>query len=418
MTEYVAHEGTLRRYAQLGILILAGGCIYPLVYLRANYEISILESFNITVGELGECMALLGLMFTVTYLPSGWLADKVSPRWLISLSLAGTAILGFWFSTFPPLEHLYLIYLGWGITTGLTFWSSMIKAVAILAKPEEQGRFFGINDGGRGLFEAALATAAVAWFAYSIETLDQSISASLQQVIYIYVATLLCMSPIVALTLDDIRSEPAPAGIRLNFWRDVIDVVAKKEIWLCAVCILCGYQLVSASAAFSAYFQQNFGMTAVTVGFITVAQMWMRPIGAITAGIAGDLTQRESTLAGLFIASSLVLASIVLVSKSTGSGTLLAIVLAIAVVTSAVRGIYWGSLESCSVSPRVKGLAIGIISLVGYSPDVYLPLIYGRLIEHFPGTLGYEIYFCGIALMGLLGAASAWRLKVLCARRG
>jgi nitrate/nitrite transporter NarK len=198
----------------------------------------------------------------------------------------------------------------------------------------------------------------------------------------------------------------------------VIDVVAKKEIWLCAVCILCGYQLVSASAAFSAYFQQNFGMTAVTVGFITVAQMWMRPIGAITAGIAGDLTQRESTLAGLFIASSLVLASIVLVSKSTGSGTLLAIVLAIAVVTSAVRGIYWGSLESCSVSPRVKGLAIGIISLVGYSPDVYLPLIYGRLIEHFPGTLGYEIYFCGIALMGLLGAASAWRLKVLCARRG
>ena len=44
----------LRRYVQLGVLILAGGAIYPLIYLRQNFEVSILESFGISIAQLGQ----------------------------------------------------------------------------------------------------------------------------------------------------------------------------------------------------------------------------------------------------------------------------------------------------------------------------------------------------------------------------
>ena len=54
---------TLRRYLQLGVLVVVGGCVYPLVYLRANYEVSMTEAFGITLTELAECYALLGVMF-------------------------------------------------------------------------------------------------------------------------------------------------------------------------------------------------------------------------------------------------------------------------------------------------------------------------------------------------------------------
>jgi hypothetical protein len=49
-----------------------------------------------------------------------------------------------------------------------------------------------------------------------------------------------------------------------------------------------GYQLFWATYSFSGYLQNHFGMTAVTVGSITVAKLWMRPIGAISAGFFGD----------------------------------------------------------------------------------------------------------------------------------
>ena len=52
--ELPAARSALRRYTQLGVLILAGGAIYPLIYLRLNFEVSILESFAITITELGQ----------------------------------------------------------------------------------------------------------------------------------------------------------------------------------------------------------------------------------------------------------------------------------------------------------------------------------------------------------------------------
>ncbi|SVD61680.1 uncharacterized protein METZ01_LOCUS414534, partial [marine metagenome] len=128
-----------RRYIQLMLITLAGGAMYPLIYLRQNFEVSILESFDITITQLGQCYSLLGVMFVVTYIPSGWLADRISPRWLISVSLILTAAIGVWFSTMPGFRELKIIFFGWGIATGLTFWAAMIKGIAVIARPSEQG---------------------------------------------------------------------------------------------------------------------------------------------------------------------------------------------------------------------------------------------------------------------------------------
>jgi hypothetical protein len=95
----------------------------------------------------------------------------------------------------------------------------------------------------------------------------------------------------------------------------------------------------------------------------------------------------------------------------------LGIVLVIGFLTYAVRGIFWSTLQSCDVSNKIKGLAIGIISLLGYSPDIYLPLLEGFLLEQYPGKQGYTIYFGGIAATGLLGAVAAWQLKLIAGRR-
>ena len=410
---------TLRRYLQLAVIVIAAGAIYPLIYLRQNFEVSILESFGITIGELSQCYSMIGVIFVLTYVPSGWMADKVSPRLLVTFSLATTGLLGLWFSTMPSFETLIIIFAGWGIATGLTFWSAHIKVVTLLAKHDEQGRFFGILDGGRGLVEAALATVAVAWFAYSIGTKQLATDMALQKVIYLYVAFLLVLAPIIYFVLDDNR----PADIAdddkpdIDFWADLKVILSKEEVWLAAFCILSGYQLFWATYSFSGYMQQNFGMTAVAVGSITVAKLWMRPIGAATAGFAGDFLDREKVLAILLVAAAIALVGMAVLPTSASIVALLSVVLLVGILTYAVRGIFWATLDSCNIPVRIKGLAIGSISLIGYSPDIYLPLINAALIERFPGQAGYSIYFIGIAAVGLAGAAAAWRLKIIVARR-
>ena len=413
-------RSTLSRYLQLSVLILAAGAIYPLVYLRQNFEVSILESFNITISQLGQCYAMLGVIFVVTYLPSGWIADKVLPRWLVAFSLAATGLLGIWFSTIPSFESLLVIFAGWGIATGLTFWAALIKGVAVLARHDEQGRFFGLLDGGRGLVEAILATIAVAWFAYSLDTLGQSTSDALLKVIYLYIGYALILVPIVIFAIDDVKDESSPeegATSDRSLLADLKLILGKQEVWLAAFCILTGYQLFWATYSFSGYMQQVYGLSAVAVGSITVAKLWMRPIGAVAAGFIGDRFNRERVLAVLMLSGTIALASLVVLPLTASVGVLLAVVLIIGLATYAIRGIFWATLDSCQVPIRIKGLAIGVISLIGYSPDIYLPLINGFLLEKYPGKPGYSIYFAGIVFMGLLGALAAWRLNVIVSKK-
>ncbi|MBT4519528.1 MAG: MFS transporter [Halieaceae bacterium] len=399
-----------KRYFQLAVIIAAAGAIYPLLYLRQNFEVSILESFGISLTQLSQCYAMLGVIFVLTYVPSGYLADRFSVRWLLSFSLGLTGLLGLWFSTMPSFAALKVIFAGWGIATGLTFWSAHIKAVALLARPHEQGRFFGILDGGRGLFEALLATIAVAWFAYALETQQDSTKQALLEVIYLYVTVLLVLAPIAFFSLADDRPSQAAETVEGNFVADLWQVLRRTEVWLCATIIICGYQLFWATYSFSGYLQNTFGVTAVTVGSITVAKLWMRPIGAAAAGFAGDFLDRQHVLTVLLVLASLALAAMAYLPETAAIPLLLTVVLLVGILTYAVRGVYWATLDSCNIPDRIKGLAIGIISLVGYSPDIYLPLINAELLEAYPGRSGYMIYFLGVSSLGLVGAVAAWRL--------
>ena len=129
-----------QKYLQLLILIIAAGVIYPMLYLRQNYQTSMEQVFHITPTQLGYLYSILGIFFFICYLPSGWLADRFLPRKLISFSLVGTGLLGIWYAQFPSFNYLLIIFSGWGITAGLTFWGALIKQVNLISSEDELER--------------------------------------------------------------------------------------------------------------------------------------------------------------------------------------------------------------------------------------------------------------------------------------
>ena len=49
----------LRRYLQFFLIVLAAGAIYPVIYLRTNYQVTILEVFGLT-PDLNNFYSFLG----------------------------------------------------------------------------------------------------------------------------------------------------------------------------------------------------------------------------------------------------------------------------------------------------------------------------------------------------------------------
>ena len=196
------------RYLKLIVLMMAGGAIYPLLYLRQNFELTLLSTFDITLAELSVAYSVLGTAFVLSYVPSGWLADRFSPRSLLTFSVGMTGVIGLWYASLPTAFWVTVIFGLWGITTGLTFWAALIKGCSLLAPEHLQARYFGLLEGGRGLFEALLATIAVAWFAYAVGSLNAADEGAMVQVIYFY--SLVCL--VIAVFLWAVLKEPGSSG--------------------------------------------------------------------------------------------------------------------------------------------------------------------------------------------------------------
>ena len=400
------------RYFQLMLLVLAAGAIYPILYLRQVYQTTMLEVFQISHSELGYLYSMLGTIFLLSYLPSGWLADRIAPRFLIFFSLVATGTLGLWYSTAPSLTGLMIIFGCWGLTTGLTFWASVLKRVKMIAHHTEQGRFFGILDGGRGLVEALLATVALALFAFATETRGESTAEGFRHVVYLYAFTCIAIGCVLVLIKDpkSMADTPPVEKGKFNLLTDLATLVKIPELWLVTAIVFCGYHIFWATYSFSDYLQGS-GLTAVMAGTITTIKLWMRPIGGIGGGWLGDKFSNISVLIVALLLASLAIVGLIVFPALNSMGLLIATVIFIGLMTYAIRGLYWAILDSCNIPLRITGLAIGIVSVVGYMPDAFIPLINGYLTEHFPGALGYQLYFGYIAAIGLIGTLAAVTLR-------
>ena len=192
--------------------------------------------------------------------------------------------------------------------------------------------------------------------------------------------------------------------------QDLTTLVKIPELWLVTAIVFCGYHMFWATYSFSDYLQGS-GMTAVMAGTITTIKLWMRPIGGIGGGWLGDKFSNISVLIVALVLVTLAMVGLIVFPALNSLGLLIGTVIFIGLMTYAIRGLYWAILDSCDIPLRITGLAIGIVSVVGYLPDTFIPLINGYLTDTYPGKAGYNLYFGYIAFIGVLGTLAALTLR-------
>lgn len=398
-------------------LILSAELIYSLPYhLTRYYRPTVLEAFGLSNATLGDLFALYGLAAMISYPPGGVLADHFSTRKLIMLSLFTTALGGVYFATLPGVAGLAVLYTVWGVSTVLLFWSAMIRATRMWGGRSAQGRGFGLLECGRGLVAALGASIGVAILDAGLGSepalaSEAQRAAALRNVILFYAGLTAAAGVVVWRWLPDPPVQRWRAQRRP--W-ELGSVLRNRAVWLQATIVVCAYCGFKGFDFYSLYARDAFGMDeAEAAGFAALAA-YTRPVGTILAGLVGDRLGIARTVKILFL--SLVVCWVAL-SAMDASGWLALVIyadlLAAAFCVFALRSLYFAMLEQTGIPFARTGAAVGLISLVGYTPDIFFHPLAGRLVDSSPGVSGHQNAFMLLSGIAVLGCVATVLLRGL-----
>jgi nitrate/nitrite transporter NarK len=398
-----------RRWVIMAVLSISGGVIFYLPFLQEVYYKPLADALALDNAQVGSLLSVFGVTAMLSYVPGGWLADRVSPRILLTSSLLLTGGTGFYFATFPSYTISLALHALWGITITLLFWGSMIRVTRNWAPPEEQGKAFGILETGRGLGEVLSMMAFLAVFG-----ILGSNQFALSMVIVQFSALIFILGVLAWFTIDDqaggqnVADDQPKVGMK-----EIVAVLKMPKVWLIATVILTGYCALWGTFRFTSYSSDIFLMSVTMAAALSVGKLWMKPIAALSAGFISDKFGIAKSVAFLFV---VLIASFTLFALMPGTPSLLAaMVVNVAVASLAVfamRGIYFALLEEGGIPLVVTGTATGIISVVGYTPDIFMPLLGGVLLDRYPGPEGYRLFFltvAGICVVGLVATLLLYR---------
>lgn len=393
-------------------LILSGEAVFflPFVLVRI-FRPTVLEVFEVTNLELGIIFSVYGIVAMVSYFFGGPLADRFQARKLISVALALTAVGGIVMSRYPSIQHMQWLYGFWGMTTILLFWAALLKATRAWGTKDTQGVAFGFLESGRGLSAALMATFAVGLFA-AISPVDLE-SATLEEQRMAFRDVILYVSGFVFLVSvfawfalpETITLKKSAENKSLAIVRKVMKMPA---IWLQAIIIVCGYSAYKATDDFSLFAKEVLDMNDVESAGVGTLAMWMRPLAALTAGFIAD---RISASRMIIISFCIMIFGGVTIGLGIFTYNLAWLyILTIAIMSTgiyALRGLYFAIMEEGHVPLAYTGTAIGLMSVIGYTPDIFFGPLMGYVLDSNPGVVGHQNLFFVIAGFSVVGLAAA-----------
>ena len=409
----------LERAAFMACLIVAGEAIFGLPFHVARFfRPTVLRVFELSNTELGTAQAVYGVVAMLAYFPGGLLADRFAARRLLVVSLLATSVGGTFFASFPSYRGLWLLFGFWGLTTILLFWAALIRATREWGGNDEQGRAYGILDGGRGLFAALLAAAALLLFQTLLPdeptaATDVERARALRGIIYAYTAAtgaaaLLCWFFVPE---GNARTERE----RGRAWEHIQTVVGRPTVWLQALIVVCAYVGYKGIDNYAVFAVDGYGMNEVQGARVSTMSSWVRPAAAIGAGWVADRITSSRVASICFATLVLSYGWLALTPADTSRAWFLyANVLITSAAVFGLRGVYFALFQEGGLPLAATGTAVGLVSFIGYTPDVFVHLVGGWLLDRSPGAVGHQhflVFLGGFALIGLVASLAFERLR-------
>lgn len=397
-------------------MILSGELIYILPYfLPRVFRPTFLAVFDLNNIELGSLFSVYGSVAFFSYIFGGTFADKFLPRKLIATSLILTSLGGFVLMYYPSFMILQILYGYWGFTTVFLFWGAMIKGTRIWGGSQNQGQAFGFLDGGRGLTAALMGSVGV--FIFSFFLPEDVISSSIKERQDAFQSVILFSSIMVALIgvlvyffMKTKTEKGVVQSDNTHSLNNILAVLKLETVWLLMIIILCAYFGYKVTDIYSLYASDVMGYDEVNSANIGSLQLYLRPIACFAIGFLADKTNGISwIIKGFFVmlTGSVLFASGILVADQYILFFISLIILALG--TYAIRALYFAILKEGDISLALTGTAVGVISLSGYTPDIFAGPLMGYFLDKFPGIEGHQYVYAFLGLFSIIGLIASSR---------
>ena len=400
-------------------LVIAGEAIFILPFhVTRFFRPSVMEMFDLSATELGAVQGVYGVMAMLAYFPGGPIADRFPARKLMALSLWLTAAGGLYMSTFPDYRGAILLWGFFGVSTSILFWAALIRSCRDWGGHTQQGRAYGLLDAGRGLLGAILASLGVLLFSLSFPegyatASEADKTQALRSIILAYSGVTAAAGVLVWFVITDGHPRGEP---ELDEWEPetestsehVIRVLSIPAVWLQALIILCAYVSYKGFDNYTLFAVQAYGLDEVEAARIATIGAWVRPFAAIAAGLVGDRLSASRTIAYLF---ALLIVSHLFFALTTpipgAAWVILTNILLTCIAIYGFRGLYFALFEEAQVPAAATGTAVGFVSVIGYTPDIFVTLVAGILIDRSPGLAGHQHFYLFLAAFALIGLAAS-----------
>ena len=403
-----------KKYLVMLALALGQGAVYFLPYIRNVYYAPLVETLGVTNAQFGSLVSFFAIGCMILYIPGGIMSDKWNYKRSITISLYATAALVASFAFFMNFTYARVVFFLLALSTTFVFWSSTLKAVRMIGKSDEQGKTYGIFYAMQGILSIVVQSGILA--VYNLFP-DQAFGLRVVLLINAGInlaAGLACQFFLPSPEhLAQERGEGSGGGFQFKM---VGQVLRNPLIWLIALLIFCAYGLYSNSYYFSSYLTEvkgldfNFG---AQLSLIRVT--YMMCVASLIGGFIAD--KLKSTTRWYIICAAGAAASCVLFVTLSPTGVSPVVLGVISILPAAfmlmVYGLTSSLYEEYHIPMAVTGTAIGIVSIIGYTPDLLFGPILGGMLDRqgADGYLSIFIFFAALGVIGLLGSVLAMFLN-------
>lgn len=391
------------------ILVLGGGTVYKLANLKDAFYVPMQAFMGLSHTEIGLLLSANAIIATALFVVGGMLADRFETRRLIPLGLIGTGCLGVYLATFPPFSSLLIVFSLLAVCADCLFWPSLLKAIRNLGNDQEQGRLFGLLEGGRGVVDTLVAFAALGVFV----AMGSGESGLKSAILFYSIIDLLAGT----LTWFLLKGDSAPSLAKpKNGLANLMEAIKVPGIWLVSLNVFMVYIVYCGLTYFIPYLKEMYGLPVALVGaYGIINQYFLKILGGPAGGFIADKQFKSTSryLKWAFLALLPLMAVIMLIPKSpTFIYAGMAATLSFALIVFSMRGVFWAPMGEVGIPQHITGSAFGIGCLIGYAPGMFAYVIYGAILDHFPGQQGYNWVFtlmCILAVAGFMVSSLLYR---------
>ncbi|HBF4995658.1 TPA: nitrate/nitrite transporter [Clostridioides difficile] len=400
------NKSNFKRFLIIFILAFGTTAMYSLPYMKSSFYDPMQQALALSHTQIGNLLSLYGLVGMVSYFIGGWFADRFSVRKLITFSLIASGILGFYFSTFPSYSMILLIFVLWGFTTILTFFSASVKVVRMQGSESEQGRIFGFYEGLSGVSGTLISFIGLYFFGKFAE-----ITVGFKYVVWLYsAASIICGILLFFLVEEKKDSGASDEGLSI---KSLLKVVTMPKAWLIGLIIFSTYLVFSSLTYLSPYLSEVYVMPMTLVSALSIIRTYVIKMGA--SPVAGVITDKVGSSIRVmfvgFILMTVSTAAYLVIPKSTGFIWIAVInMIVLSVILFGFRGIYFASVSESNISLETTGAVVGFASFIGFSPDAFYYTIAGNWLDKY-GQTGYTYIFILSVVCAVIGIFATYALN-------